>query len=251
VKILVVDDERRARMRLVRLLADLEDIEAVGEAKNGMEALTLIRERRPDVVLLDIQMPGLDGFEVIAGLAPSERPLIVFVTAYDRYALRAFEVSAADYLLKPVAPERLAQALAKARQLLASGRAAAVADAEVRRVLAALTPPPHLRRVVGRKDGTCHVLPIESVEAFLAEDEQVFAVTRQGRFLVERPLKELETRLDPEQFFRAHRNCLVNLARIAAVDATARGGGGARLYSGELIEIGRRQVTELREKLGW
>jgi two-component system LytT family response regulator len=124
VKVLIVDDERRVRTRLARMLTEHGSVELAGEAKDGIEASTLVRERRPDVVLLDVRMPGLDAFEVIAGLAPAERPLIIFVTAYDRYTLRAFEVSAADYLLKPLVPERLAQALVKARQLLASGRAA-------------------------------------------------------------------------------------------------------------------------------
>jgi two-component system LytT family response regulator len=242
-KALIVDDERRARDRLVRMLAAFPDVEVAGEAGDGITALEAIGAARPDVVFLDVQMPGLSGFDVLAELPAAGRPLVVFVTAYDNYALQAFEVSAVDYLLKPVEEERLARAVAKLRDQAARDG--------IDRLLATLQKSQTLQRIVGKRLQKLHVLAVDAIDAFVAEDELVFAVTASGRFLVDRTLRDLEARLDPERFARVHKRAIVNLAKIKEIEPIVKAGASARLESGQTIEISRRYAHELRQKLGW
>jgi two-component system LytT family response regulator len=241
-KVLIVDDERRARDRLVRILAAFPDVEVAGEAGDGIAALETIGTARPDVVFLDVQMPGLSGFDVLAEL-PAGRPLVVFVTAYDKYALQAFEVSAVDYLLKPVEEERLARAVAKLRDQAARDG--------IDRLQATLQKSQTLQRIVGKRLQKLHVLAVDTIDAFVAEDELVFAVNASGRFLVDRTLRDLESRLDPERFARVHKRAIVNLAKIKEIEPIVKAGASARLESGQTIEISRRYAHELRQKLGW
>jgi two-component system LytT family response regulator len=242
-RVLIVDDERRARERLSRLLATMPDIEVVGEAAHGVAALEAIPRVVPDAVFLDVQMPGLTGFEVLAALPASDRPLVVFVTAHDQYALQAFDVSAVDFLVKPVTPDRVARALSRLRDRDAQHR--------LTHLVAHLQRTQPLRRIVGKRRHECHVLPIETVEAFVAEQELVFAVTASGRYLVEKTLRELEAVLDTEQFARVHRCVIVNLASLTVVQPIVKGGATARLRSGHAIDISRRYAQPLRHKLGW
>lgn len=242
-RVLIVDDERRARERLARLLAPLPEIEVAGEAADGLAALEAIGALRPDAVFLDIQMPGLDGFEVLRAIPEPRRPLVVFVTAYDQYALQAFEVSAVDYLLKPVEEERLMRAVARLREQASRDGVA--------RLLTALGKARPLERVVGKRLHRLRVLPVETVEAFVADGELVFAVTADGRFLVERTLRDLEAGLDPDRFARVHKQAIVNLAKLAELEPIVKGGATARLAGGEVIEISRRYAQGLRQKLGW
>jgi two-component system LytT family response regulator len=242
-KVLIVDDERRARERLKRLLASFPDVEVAGESSDGVSALEAIQTHRPDAVFLDVQMPGLTGFDVVAALPPAARPLIVFVTAYEEYALRAFEVSAVDYLMKPVEEERLARAVNSLGDRSSRGG--------IEKLLAVLHRGQPLQRIVGKRLHKLHVLPVESIQAFLAEQELVFAVTPQGRFLVNSTLRDLEARLDPDCFARAHKQTIVNLAKIAELEPILKGGAVARLENGEPIEISRRYAVGLRAKLGW
>jgi two-component system LytT family response regulator len=253
-KVLIVDDEPRARNRLARLMRSFKGINLCEPAGNGAEALEMIEREHPDLVFLDVQMPGLDGFEVVNELRGESRPLIVFVTAYDQYALRAFEVSAVDYLLKPVAEERLRQALAKAEKVLKSSSAAVEGTAkQYQRMAAAFAAmrPGYLQRVVGRRAQRICILPVSDIQAFLAEDELVFAVPAQGRVLLNRTLKELESRLDPDQFVRAHRQSIVSIAHVSEIELLANGGALARLRSGLGVSISRRHAASLKEKLGW
>ncbi len=236
-KVLVVDDERRARERLIHLLAAFPKIELAGEAENGLRAVEQIEQLRPDAVFLDIQMPGLDGFEVLASL--EQRPEIVFVTAYDQYAIRAFEESAVDYLLKPVEPERLARAVEKLLQ-----RTVRAPDALLRSL-------PPMKRLVGKRLQKMHVLQVSDIESFSAEDELVFASTNEGRFLVNMTLRDLESRLDSGEFARVHKAAIVNLARVAEIDPDSRSSGCVRLASGQTVELSRRYAAQLRHRLGW
>ena len=242
-KILVVDDERRARERLSRLLGAYSDIELAGEAEDGIAALEAIHSLRPDAVFLDVQMPGLDGFEVLAELAKTQLPLIVFVTAYDQYALQAFEVNAVDYLMKPVEEDRLTRAISRLRER-------ASRDGIVR-LMEALQKPQPVQRLVGKRLQKMHVLPVANIEAFVAEGELVFALTSEGRFLLEKTLRELEDRLDSEQFARVHKGAIINLQRLAVLEPILKGGATARLQSGQIIEISRRYAQPLRQRLGW
>jgi two-component system LytT family response regulator len=242
-RVLVIDDERRARERLSRLLAAFPDVEVAGEAEDGISALEAIGSLRPDAVFLDVQMPGLDGFEVLAELGEDQRPLIIFVTAYDQYALQAFEVNAVDYLMKPVEEDRLARAIGRLRER-------ASRDGIVR-LIAALQKPQPLQRIVARKLQKLHVLPVNTVEAFVSDGDLVFALTLDGRFLVDKTLRELEGALDQEQFARVHKGAIINLQRLVVLEPILKGGATARLQSGHIIEISRRYSQPLRQRLGW
>ena len=240
-RVLLIDDERRARERLARLLSAFPEIEIAGEAGDGIAAIELIAVLQPDVVFLDVQMPGLNGFEVLAELPAANRPLIVFVTAWDRYALQAFDVSAVDYLVKPVEEDKLARAIARLRERAPGDPLA--------KLTAAVARP--LRRIVGKRLQKLHVLPLETIEAFIAEGELVFALTADGRFLVERTLRDLEAALDADRFARVHKQTIVNLEKLAVLEPIPKGGATARMQSGAIVEISRRYATPLRTRLGW
>lgn len=242
-KVLVVDDERRARERLTRLLAAMPGVEVMGEASSGVGALEAISKTQPDAVFLDIQMPELSGFDVLTALPPAGRPMIVFVTAYDRYALQAFEVSAVDYLLKPVTPAAVARALDRLRDRGAQSR--------LTQLVTHLDHSQPIARVVGKRQHQFHVLSVESIEAFLSEHDVVFAATATERFIIEKSLRELETLLDPQRFTRVHKQAIVNLDRLSVVEPVASGGAVARLMSGRTIEVSRRFGPSLRNRLGW
>lgn len=241
-KVLVVDDERPARDRLVRLLSAVTGLELLQPAVDGVAALDAIATHRPDAVFLDVQMPGLDGFEVVGALPP-DPPQIVFVTAYDRYALQAFDVNAVDYLLKPVSEGRLHNALARLRERNA--------NAGVARLLTSTQQGFPLRRIVGRFGNTLHVLAIDTIEAFVSEQELVFAHTATGRFLLNKTLRDLEARLDGTKFARVHKQAIVNVDKVQVLEPTGAGGTAARLAGGHAIPISRRYAQPLRRMLAW
>jgi two-component system LytT family response regulator len=235
-RVLIVDDERRARERLTRLLAAHEGLTLIGEAANGIDALNQIEDLKPGAVFLDIQMPGMDGFEVLANL--THRPHIVFATAYDQYAIQAFEANAVDYLLKPIEADRLASAVARLRERQPN-------------LDSLLQSRPPLKRLVGKRLQRMHVLPVEAIDYFLAEDELVFAINPDGRHLLNTTLRDLESRLDPEHFARVHKSAIVNLAKVTEIDPDSRSSGSVRLSSGQSLELSRRYAARLRELLGW
>jgi two-component system LytT family response regulator len=241
--VLVVDDERRARERLIRILKTIPGVETVEEAANGVSALDMIAARRPDAVFLDVHMPGLTGFDVLSELPAGKRPLVVFVTAHDQYAMQAFDVSAVDYLLKPVTPNRVARALERLRDRDAQGRLTRLA-AHVER-----TRP--LERIVGKVGQQIHVVQTDGVEAFVADGEAVYAVTRQGRYVIDRALERLESVLDGTRFIRVHRRAIVNLDKVSLVEPIHKGGATARLQCGYTVAISRRFVGALRRTLEW
>jgi DNA-binding LytR/AlgR family response regulator len=240
VRVLVVDDEPLARRRLVRLLAQIAGVELAGEAADGVEALQSIERERPDVVLLDIRMPGLDGL----ALAESREglPPIVFTTAHDEYAVRAFEVSAVDYLMKPVKLERLRAALAKAR-----GRASG--DGAGLRALLERLLPPEVAPVVARAGASVRVFDPRSISRFRAEDKYVVFRAGGRDHLLDESLSRLEERLAPLGFVRVHRAELVNLGHVRALhgrDDEAR----VELSDGQTAPVSRRFAAELRRRLG-
>lgn len=222
-KALLIDDERLARVELRRLLASHPDIEIAGEARDAAEALDLIRRVAPDLLFLDIQMPGKTGFDLLESL--EELPQVVFTTAYDEYAIKAFEVNALDYLMKPVAPERLASALAKLRPR--SSRA-------------------KLEQVFVRDGDRCWIVRLSDI--FLLESEGNYTRLYFGgdRPLIHRSLNALEEQLDPEMFFRAGRRHIVNLKWIDKVDIAVAGGLVVTLRGGLTVEMSRRQSDRLR-----
>jgi two-component system LytT family response regulator len=244
---LIVDDEAPARERLKRYLAGLEEVEIIGEAVDGLQAVEAIERLAPDLVILDIQMPGLDGLGVVEALA--DPPAIIFVTAYDRYAIRAFEVHALDYLLKPFSRDRLARAIHRARQALAGGRDL---GAQLRPWLDGLAAQGrYLTRLAVRDRERFRVLDADSVDWIGVEGEQVVVHVGDRAYPVRRTLAELEARLDPERFFRAHRSAIVNLDRVREVIPWFKGGHILRLSTGAEVDLSRARARALRKILGW
>jgi two-component system LytT family response regulator len=243
---LIVDDEAPARERLRNLLAENELVELIGEAKDGAEAVERIEGLSPDLVLLDIQMPVLDGFEVIETL--DTPPAIIFVTAYDEYAIRAFEVNALDYLLKPFSQERLQRAIARAHEELAEGGKFA---SRIGPLLESLREEKrHLNRVAVRKAGRFLVVDVRDIDWMEAREGGVLLHVGAEEHAVSRTLTELERRLDPSLFFRTHRSIIVNLDRVKELVPWFAGSHRLRLTTGAEVDLSRSRARELREILG-
>ena len=243
---LIVDDETLARGLLVEQLAELGDVEVVGEAANGFEAVKRCEELRPDLVFLDIQMPKLSGFEVLELLGESA-PAVIFVTAYDEYALKAFEVHAVDYLLKPVEPERLSAALERARRRLAES--AAGPDA-VGLAAAARPPGRALERVLLREEGRIHVLPAERIDYVEARDDYLLFVSGPLRLKKQQTMTELEAQVDPGRFVRVHRSYLLNVERLSRLESYGKDSWLAFLADGTRLPVSRSGYARLKDLLG-
>jgi DNA-binding LytR/AlgR family response regulator len=250
VNTLIVDDEPDARARLRRMLASHPDITIAGEARDGLDALEKIEALRPDLVFLDIEMPGLGGLEVVRSIPPQVPvPLFIFATGYDQHALKAFEVNALAYLLKPVEADRLAQAVERAHRL---STAAADKDTEQRNLLhAARQQPASLRRLVCRTKDRMILLPVEQILWFRVEDGVVKAGSASESFHVHFGIGELEASLPAELFFRARRDTLVNLAKIREIVPWFK--SGFRLVMADAasteIVVSERQVNAFRQRL--
>lgn len=226
-KALIIDDERLARAELRRLLAAHPSIEIVGEARNGTEALEQIPELEPALIFLDIQMPGMSGFELLEKL--DAVPQVIFTTAFDQHAVRAFEANAIDYLLKPIAPDRLAAALEKVR----------VQKTEPS------TPP--LDRVFVRDGERCWLVQIEDIVLFESEGNYTRLHFGSNKPLIPRSLAALEKRLDPTRFFRASRQHLVNLKAIEKIEQGVADNLVVTVRGGHSLDMSRRQSNKLRE----
>lgn len=240
----VVDDEPIARQILREELAEIPGVQIVGEADDGLLASELINSVRPDLVLLDIQMPVCDGFEVLRRLSPLP-PAIVFVTAFEQHAIRAFEVGASDYLLKPVRQDRLRAAIEKAR--VASRRPAETAETLAKTLEEAGGNV--RRRVVGRKGDEYFLLDLDEVLAFRAEGEIVWIVTRQKRLLANHTLQELETRLKGTQFRRIHRNALINVDHVRKMSAMSSQRWLVTMLNDMELIVSKRQAHAIRAVL--
>jgi two-component system LytT family response regulator len=254
VRVLLVDDEAPARSLLREYLGAHEGVEVIGESANGFEAVKAITEQRPDLVFLDVQMPKLDGFEVLELVAPEPgAPAVIFCTAYDEYALRAFEVHAVDYLLKPFGRERLAEALGRARErlVLAAARtqgAALAPPAAGALAAAARGQGRFAERIVVRDGAQVHVIPAEQVDYVEAQDDYV-AIHGGGRsHLKHQTLAELAEALDPERFVRIHRSYVVNVDRIARVELLAKDQRVVFLRDGRQLPVSRSGHDRLREQ---
>lgn len=247
---LIVDDEPIARRILRDELGGFTDIAVVGEAQNGEEALAKIGQLAPDLVLLDLQMPGLGGFDVIRRLPPAALPIVIIVTAYDQYAIRAFEAGALDYLLKPIGRERLEKALDRARSL--RGRPLEVAES-LGRLSEAAEPPgaARNRKVVGRAGEEYFLLNIEDVLAFQAERELVWIVTARQRYLATQTLSHIDARLRGTVFQRIHRNALVNVNHVRRMSPLSSQRWLLTLSNGQEFTVSKRQAHNVRQMLQW
>lgn len=242
---LIVDDEAPARALLAELLGEIEGVEVVGEAANGFEAVRLAGELAPDLLLLDIQMPKLDGFEVLELVG--EGPAVVFVTAHDEHAVRAFAVHAVDYLVKPIDPERLAAAIARCRERLGRGESGQVA---ARQAAAEARPAgSYLSRVVLREEGRIQVLPVARIDFVEARDDYLHFHAGKETYRRQQTLAELEAQLDPRRFVRVHRSYLLQLDRLVGLDLYAKDSWIARLADGRKLPVSRSGYDRLRRVL--
>jgi len=244
---LIVDDEAPARERLKALLSENQSVQVIGEAEDGLKAVELIEQLKPDLVLLDIQMPRLDGFGVIKAL--EKPPLVIFVTAYDEFAIKAFEVNALDYLLKPFTRVRLDRAIEKA-----SREASGTADFAGRLEGLFKTfadQKRYLERIAVKGQDRILVVDAADIDSLTAEGGQVSVAVAEKRYLANYTLNELQDRLDPKVFFRAHRSAIVNLTKIKEIIPWFAGSYKIKLKNDAEVDLSRIQATELRKIIQW
>jgi two-component system LytT family response regulator len=238
-KVLLVDDERLARSELKRLLAAHPDMTVVGEARNADEAEARLHELSVDLLFLDIQMPGASGFDLLERL--DHVPTVIFTTAFDEFAVRAFEVNAFDYLMKPVAPERLARALDRVRRT-ATRLSGAPGSEEGRASLS-------LDRVFIREGERCWIVRLQEIRLFESEGNYTRVYFGQNRPLILKSLQALESRLNPASFFRASRTHIINLRWVEAMETEVDGSYAVSLREGPRVAVSRRHSRRLRETL--
>jgi two-component system LytT family response regulator len=238
-RVAIVDDEELARKLVREYLAQCEDVEIVAECANGFEAVKAVTEFKPDLLLLDIQMPRLDGFEVLELVG--EEVAVIFITAYDTYALRAFEVHAIDYLLKPFSPERLREALDRARALI--GRKQPIAPAQLS--AAARPAGTYLERIAIRDGANVNVIPVAKIDYVEAQDDYVSFRAEGKRYLKQQTLSEVEGTLDPAHFVRIHRSYILNIDRLARLELYAKDSHAAILRDGTRLAVSRSGYARL------
>lgn len=257
--VLIVDDELLARERLTRLLENRPGAKVVGKAVDGPEAAEVIETLEPDVVFLDVQMPGMNGIDVIDEVGREEMPVTVFVTAYDEYAVKAFELAAVDYLIKPFDDERFEEALGRAREKIDDRNPRGISE-RLFRLLWERAPSlldgqqkakgSHVERISVQGQGHARVVPVEKITHITAEGSYAELHTGGDTYAIREQMKKLETRLDPEAFVRVHRSAIV---RIEEVEVIRRDGGGTyavRLQNGQQVSVSRGRIEDLEDRLG-
>ncbi len=250
-KALIVDDEGIARKILCEELEQFDDVQVVGEAEDGLSALSSVRDLSPDLIFIDLQMPGMGGLDVIRRLPSSGHlPMVIIVTAFDQYAIQAFEAGAIDYLLKPIGQDRLAQALERAFRL--RGKPAAVAEqlAHVQEI-AEPERARSVRRIVARAGEEYLLLGTDEVLAFEADGELVWIVTAKKRYLATQPLKVIQEKLRDTSFRRIHRKALVNIDRVRKMSALSSQRWLVTLTNGQEFIVSKRQARHVRQLLSW
>lgn len=250
IRVLIVDDEPLACRKLRRLLTNVNDIEVVGEATDGMQAITAIEMQKPDLVFLDMQIPEMDGLGVVQTIGPQRMPLVIFVTAYDHYAVKAFEVNALDYLLKPVNRERFQATIARVRNRLARS-----SDNESQQHLRALLEQlkagrEYSRRLMLKSEGRVYFLLIDEIDWIEAAHNYLILHVGDKTHLIRETLESIESRLDPDHFVRIHRSTVVNINRIQEIHTWARGEHVVLLRDDTRLTISRNYYERLRHRLG-
>jgi two-component system, LytTR family, response regulator len=241
VRAIIVDDEELARGFLREMLGLHPEIEIVGECANGFEAVKVIAETHPDLLFLDVQMPKLDGFEVLELIDPG--PVVIFVTAYDQYAMRAFDAHAVDYLLKPFSRERFEKALERARLRLGEHRPQP-------NLAAVRAPEDRPQRLVVKDGPRVQVIPIEKLDYVEAQDDYVALHSGGKSYLKQQPIASLEALLDPAGFVRIHRSTIVNLERVARIEPYGKESRLAILHDGTRLPVSRSGYARLLEAMG-
>ncbi len=259
IRTLIVDDEPLARERLHELLDEAPGVTVVDDAEDGPEAADAIRKQAPDLVFLDVQMPGMSGIDVIEEIGTEAMPVTVFVTAYDQYAIKAFDLAAVDYLLKPFDDERFEQALQRAREQVASQDDDAISD-RLLQLLRERDPSlleeessrdePYLERVAVQGRGKARIVPVDNLTHITADGSYAELHTGEDTYVIRERMKTLAARLDPDKFVRVHRSAIV---RLDEVELILRGGGGnyaVRLNDGTRLSVSRSRIDELQDRLG-
>ncbi len=242
-KAVIVDDEDLARSIVREYLSGFHDIDIVADCANGFEAVKAITELSPDLLFLDIQMPKLNGFEVLELV--QHKPAVIFVTAFDQYALKAFEVHAVDYLLKPFTRDRFDQALALAREQLRRRKSQPLAEV----IAAARKKDIPLERVLVRDGSKVHVIPVEKIDYIEAQDDYIAIKTEGKTHLKQQRLAELENLLEPRRFVRIHRSFILNIERLARIELYAKDSRVAILKDGTKLQVSRAGFDKLKELL--
>jgi two-component system LytT family response regulator len=250
IRTLIVDDEPLARERLATLLATEPDVEVVAQCRDGEEAVMAVQDHSPDLMFLDVQMPGMDGFEVIDAVGPERMPLVIFVTAYDQHALRAFGVRALDYILKPFDRERFAEALQRARKQVERDETGDLG----RRLLALVKDlrrdQPRSDRLVVKSAGRLFFLRMDEIDWIEASGNYVRLHVGPASHLLRETMNAIEGRLDPEKFFRIHRSRIVNMERIQEMQPWLNGEYAVVLKTGTRLTLSRGYREKLQERLG-
>lgn len=258
-RVLIVDDEALARQRLADLLAGEQSVEIVGQADNGDAAIAAVREHAPDLVFLDVQMPGRTGIDVVREIGAARMPATIFVTAYDQYALTAFDVAAVDYLVKPFDDERFELAFSRARRAIELREIGALST-RLRTLLDAQSGTPatpsaaagqgFLERIAVEMRGQVRIVPVEEIDAITASGPYVELHVGERTYLVRERMQTLEERLDPRHFSRVHRSVIVRLDRIKALLRESGGDYAVRLASGQQHPVSRSRVEPLQRWIG-
>ena len=261
IRALIVDDEPLARQRIADMLQAEQGVEVVGEIDNGTAAVDAIRALRPDLVFLDMQMPGKTGLEVVREIGPDAMPLTIFVTAYDKHALEAFEVAAVDYLVKPFDDERFEQAIQRARRMLElhevdrlRSRLLSVLQGE--RAMDREAPAPaaprggYLERIPVEMRGKVRVVPVSEIDFILASGPYAELYSGDRKYVIRESMQTLEDRLDPDIFIRTHRSVIVRLDLIETLHKAPGGDYDVQLKSGRRLRVSRSRLEALEKKLG-
>ncbi len=264
-RVLIVDDELLGRQRLEDLVRHEAGVEVVGMIDNGPAAVEAIHTLHPDLVFLDVQMPGMTGLDVLAEVGPDEMPATIFVTAYDHYALKAFEVAALDYLVKPFDDERFEQAFARAKRMieleevgrttrkllsLLGGRLGEVEGSEPDGAVRTATTQAYLERLAVEMRGQVRVVPVDSIDYIEASGPYAEIHVGDKTYVIRERMQTLEERLDPRHFFRIHRSAIVRIDRIETLLRSSGGDYAVRLRGGAELSVSRSRREELEEKLG-
>lgn len=252
IRIVIADDERPARLFLKAILQDIENVDVVGEAENGTEAIELIRSLKPDLALLDLQMPEASGIDVVRILRKSQMPLVAFVTAYDDYAIQAFELNAIDYLLKPIEKARLLETLQRAQERLEHTDHRQVETDKLKTVAADFpdnSKQTYIERIPVKRRDEITLVSVSDVVSIVADGELLHLTNVQNkRFTINHRLKDLEARIEPNKFIRLSRGALVNLEMISRISPMPGGTYLVNLKNGQQLSSSRLQSRILREK---
>lgn len=247
IRVLIVDDESLARSLVRTYLSDIPGVEVLGECENGFDALKVIQEQKPDLIFLDIQMPKIDGFELLEVL--DHKPEIIFTTAFEQYAIKAFEKNAADYLLKPFSKERFRQALEKARQRISTPSQPGETSSQIEKLQQHFDEEPaKLERIITRLGSKITVIPVEKIWYFEAADDYVMIHSELGQHLKEKTMKYFEGHLPQQQFIRIHRSFIANISQITSLELYSKDSYLAVMKSGAKLKVSAEGYRRLREK---